>query len=216
MRYRWKLYISSLLPLFILLIIQNMSISQIGLSLERAMDKEFIQCYSIRLLILDSRNVFWILLLSVTIISIKLTYQLYQLVIKEQNFKTKKYEPKEFFNIFKAEPIEIENVDILNYMFTYIIPMLSLDINSFGSLISNILLLAFVGYIYTKNNYASINIIFLLKKVNVFQINGSYQIITDLTIIDISENKNGTIENKYNVCELVGNRTVIVKKCKKY
>ncbi|MGO3652286.1 hypothetical protein [Vagococcus sp.] len=212
MRYRWKLYISSLLPLFILLIIQNMSISQIGLSLERVMDKEFFQCYSIRLFILDSRNVFWILLLSVTIISIKLTYQLYQLVIKEQNFKTKKYEPKEFFNIFKAEPIEIENVDILNYMFTYIIPMLSLDINSFGSLISNILLLAFVGYIYTKNNYASINIIFLLKKVNVFQINGSYQIITDLTIIDIAENKNGTIENKYNVCELVGNRTVIVKK----
>lgn len=212
MRYRWKLYISSLLPLFILLIIQNMSIRQFGLSLERVMDKEFFQCYSIRLFILDSRNVFWILLLSVTIISIKLTYQLYQLVIKEKNFKTKKYEPKEFFNIFKAESIEIENVDILNYMFTYIIPMLSLDINSFGSLISNVLLLAFVGYIYTKNNYASINIIFLFKKVNVFQINGSYQIITDLTIIDIAENKNGTIQNKYNVCKLVGNRTVIVKK----
>ncbi len=220
MGYRWKLYISSLLPLFVILIIQNISIQNF-LRAFGTIEKNITKVSETRdpvkvfLVLKDSFQpslVFWVCLLSAFFLSTILTCQLYNLVVGESDSKSlKKYRKEIFFDKFKTEGVQIETVDILNYMFTYLFPLLSLNVNSYGSIFSNILLIIFIGNIYDKNNNSSINIIFLLKNINVYQINARYQIITNLTMVDIMENKNNTLDVQYKVLELT-ERTFIVKK----
>lgn len=221
MNYRWKLYISSLLPLFLILIIQNLSIKsflracdRIEKSIREIRGEKFI--LKLPLIIKDNFGpsaLFWIVLLCVFFLALTLTWQLYKLVIDEKDSKIqRKYIKQKFFDVFlKEEELQIETVDILNYMFTYLLPLLSLNVNSYGSILSNILLIIFIGNIYDKNNNSSINLIFLLKDINVYQINSRYQIITNLNMVDIMENKNDTLYAKYRVFELT-EKTFIVKK----
>ncbi|UYI60628.1 hypothetical protein OGL96_02645 [Lacticaseibacillus paracasei] len=68
----------------------------------------------------------------------------------------------------------IDRVDTMSYVGTYIVPMLTMDVNSIRSITVNILLLVILGKFYVMNSQIYINPLFNIFGLNVYRAGEKY------------------------------------------
>ncbi|PFI17442.1 hypothetical protein [Bacillus cereus] len=140
--FRIGLYISSFFPLYILLIVNNY--------------KHFTSWKKIKDVFL-----FKDLLLSVfsySLIVLIISSLIYLIVIMKINLNEK----NQFVEVCKTED------RLLNYVVTYLVPLLSIDLTKANSMLVNLGLFLLLGFIYVKNSLVYLNPLFLFFNYNVF------------------------------------------------
>ena len=150
-------YMSSFMPLYVLLIVQNLQIR----------DKKGNLSWSVLLNQFNFSNVtissFWIGLICLICISSVGCLLFFCIYSKYPGVKG---------TISEAEFIR---EDTMGYIVTYIVPLLSMDISSSRSLIVNLLLFIIIGTFYVKNDQIFMNPIYNLLGYNIFSSeNGIY------------------------------------------
>lgn len=139
---KFLFYLSSFIPLYFLLIIQNLSIRDSNGNL-LSKDVFFHQFYESTPKILFWGSTALAIILSIIFICLfKLFYLDSQGVIG------------------KVVDESFERGDTLGYIITYIIPLVSMDVGSYRSLIINLVLFMIIGIFYIKDNQLFMNPIF--------------------------------------------------------
>lgn len=99
--------------------------------------------------------------------------------------------------------LETKNLDILNYFVTYLIPLLSLDVTNFYSILLNSILFIIIGVYHIKSDILEMNLVLILLGYNVFTGNKGKIFITKLSIEDIYNIESQTFQigsTKYFLC----------------
>lgn len=144
--YKMNLYISSYIPIFLMIFIKSMK----NISLKQ-------------ILITFLNNwIFWgaIILLCI-ICTIVLLDFLKNLKCTEQN-NTKSID-------LSDKNIKSHESEVLNYFITFLIPILTLNPVSWPSICSNIILILLVGIYFVKNNLLSFNILLIILNYNIYK-----------------------------------------------
>lgn len=157
--FRIGLYVSSFFPLYILLIIDNYSYFTSWKKIKKILvfDDVTISLFTYAL----------ILLIVLSFVSLT--------VIMNINLNEK----HQFLGICKTED------NLLSYVVTYLVPILSIDITKTNSLLVNLGLFSLLGFIYVKNNLVYLNPLFLFFKYNIFLTEKNEIIISNLDIYDL-------------------------------
>ncbi|MGL9767200.1 hypothetical protein IGK31_001232 [Enterococcus sp. DIV1288f] len=157
------LYLSSFFPLFILLVLQNIKIREenkiLNLSeiLRQFWDKG-----------LAPETFFWFGVIFFIIAS-TLSIFLFFMYVKGDGT------PGELIGS------NFERADTLGYIVTYIVPLISMDIKSYRSLLINFILFFIIGIFYIKNDQFFMNPIFNLLGYNILSSDGGCTYITKLS-----------------------------------
>lgn len=139
---KFLFYLSSFIPLYFLLIIQNLSIRDSNSNF-LSKDVFFYQFYESTPKILFWRSTTLAIILSIVfIVLFKIFYLDSQGVIG------------------KVVDESFERGDTLGYIVTYIIPLVSMDVGSYRSLMINLVLFMIIGIFYIKDNQLFMNPIF--------------------------------------------------------
>ncbi len=182
--YKSGLFISSFFPLYILLMIDNYYYFN---SLEKLQE-----IYTFTNLNITIFSIVICLLILISIISVT------SILISKQN------ESHKFKNILKTED------DILSYIVTYLLPLLSMDILETNSLLMNGALFLLLGFIYVKSNLIYLNPLFLIFGYNIFITQDNDIIISNYDIYDFKNNENERLK-----CRVLGYKLYLVKKGKR-
>ena len=147
---KFLFYMSSFMPLYVLLFIQNFQFKDTNgnISLKRISEQfNFVN---------PTVSFFWwglIILFCFSLLGCLLFFFVY----------TKKNGVKS-----KMNDAEFVREDTMGYIVTYIVPLLSIQVNSQRSLIVNLLLFVIIGTFYVKNDQIFMNPIYNLFNYNVF------------------------------------------------
>lgn len=154
--FRWILYISSYIPVFIMIFLNNLN----------AFDsKEFFKTWNLN-------SDLWITLIVITIFSlISLIWWLY-LLKKQSKLKNKSIEVKKY---------ELKDSEVLNFFVTYIIPILSLNPSKLPSIVMNLILIIIEGIYFVRNNAVYYNILLIAFGYHIFSFGNGNIIITRLS-----------------------------------
>lgn len=156
---RIGLYVSSFFPLYILLIINNYEYFS---SLKKIKDvllfKELLpSLFGLTLLVLILASIASLIFIT----------------------KTNLNEKHQFEGVCKTED------KLLNYVVTYLVPILSIKVSDGKSLLVNAGLFSLLGYIYVKNSLVYLNPFFLFFKYNVFLTDKHQVIISNYDIYEL-------------------------------
>lgn len=184
-------YLSSFIPLYLLLIIQNIKIRNTNdeiLSLDGIIKENIFKQTSI--------TIFWfglfiLILLSITgIVLFFIAYGKADGVIGE------------------LSGVDFVREDTMGYIVTYIVPLLSMDISSPRSLLINFILFITIGTFYVKNDQLFMNPLYNLLGYNVFSANRCIYItkLNSSQLRTISKNK-----DKVNKKNIVGDIYIVEK-----
>ncbi|PER21924.1 hypothetical protein CN490_26485 [Bacillus cereus] len=162
--FRIGLYVSSFFPLYVLLIINNYT--------------HFIGVQKLKDSILFGKflpSIFaWVLIILI-LFSFFSLWVIMRVSLNEKH---------EFVGICKTED------NLLNYVVTYLVPILSIDITKANSLLVNLGLFLLFGFIYVKNSLVYLNPLFLFFKYNVFITENNEVIISNYDIYEL-KNREG-------------------------
>lgn len=172
-------YLSSFIPLYLLLIIQNIKIRNNNggcLSFNEIINENLFKETSI--------SIFWfglIILIGLSIAGIVLFFIAY----KKSNGV-----------VGELSGIDFVREDTMGYIVTYIVPLLSMDITSPRSLAINFILFITIGTFYVKNDQLFMNPLYNLLGYNVFSANRCIYItkLSSSQLRIISKNKNKVIK----------------------
>lgn len=105
--------------------------------------------------------------------------------------------------------LNISNSDdsIINYMMTYIIPLLSTDFLSKKTLIMNVMLFLIIGFMYVRLNLVYLNPLWLIWGYSMYKADGSKIIITNISYSDIK-----SLENEDLKSSLLCDRIYLIQK----
>ncbi|WP_085523861.1 hypothetical protein [Tuberibacillus sp. Marseille-P3662] len=103
--------------------------------------------------------------------------------------------------------VSINNNDLISYIATYLVPLLSIDINDNSSLITNLSLFLLIMFIYVKNNMIYINPLLLLFNYKIFVTKSGECIVSNCDITFFRHNKNIKLKTK-----LIGTGLYLVRK----
>ena len=180
---KWFLFLSSYIPLYILLIVANVNV-----------DSGYIQ----GIIDLFASKLFWKILYCLIIFPVVFLPFLY---FKKPNARD---------NPVKYQSVE-DNV--ISYIMTYITPLLTIDITENQddrTILINIILFFIIGILYVKQDLVYLNPTFSLMGLNIFRDNDNERyIITRLTINDLEELRQ--LRKKMAIINITSN-LVIVKK----
>ncbi|SDI42059.1 hypothetical protein [Natribacillus halophilus] len=140
--YRTGLYVSSFFPLYILLYLDN---------IEFLTDLKTLK--SLITFNIPLPSVFFLTLAMLILISIA------SVVVLKTISHNERYS---FKGIKKTED------NLLSYVVTYLVPILSIEITDPSSLLVNLGLFSLLGFIYVKNSLVYLNPLFLFFKYNIF------------------------------------------------
>lgn len=157
--YRIGLYVSSFFPLYILLIINNYKYFSTWKKVKGIFmfDKLLPSLFGISLLVLIIIS--FISLIVITRISLNERHQ--------------------FEGVIKTED------NLLNYVVTYLVPLLSIKVSEAESLLVNACLFLLFGFIYVKNSLVYLNPLFLFFRYNIFRTDKNEVIISNYDIYDL-------------------------------
>ncbi|WP_054859149.1 hypothetical protein [Gracilibacillus sp. JCM 18860] len=179
--YRIGLYVSSFFPLYVLLILDN-----IKYLIELDKFKRLITFKSLL------PSLFFTCLIILSLISI------FSVIVLKKISHNERYS----FNDVKRT-----QDNLLSYVVTYLVPILSIKIADLSSLLVNLGLFSLLGFIYVKNSLVYLNPLFLFFRYNIF-ISGEDKII----ISNYNINQLKILENeKLNVRKLNYNIFLIRK-----
>ncbi|EOH8698360.1 hypothetical protein ACMDXA_000893 [Enterococcus faecalis] len=174
---KWRLFLSSYLPLYILIIIQNYSF------FSSMLKNILIKLNGISGTIKEEPPYKWIFFGVIIFLSLISFCTIHRFVISKSNRQ---------FNI--TGKYEKTGDSIISYIFTYLVPLLSMDINNGNSIIVNLLLFIFIGVLYVAQDLIYLNPILALLGFS-FYINDEKIIITKFSLEKLKEFE----ENGYKV-----------------
>jgi hypothetical protein len=157
--FRTGLYVSSFFPLYVFLIINNYEYISTIESLKKILFFEDLL-----------PSIFFLILLLLIAISIMAL-----MVITKVNLN----EYHSFEGICKIED------NLLSYVVTYLVPLLSIEITDGKSLLVNFGLFSLLGFIYVKNSLVYLNPLFLFFKYNIYRTMNNEVIISNYTIYEL-------------------------------
>ncbi|MBC1512218.1 hypothetical protein [Listeria booriae] len=169
------LYLSSFLPLFILLLIQNLQILD-EKNKFMGLKAFFYQFHSDGYL--SPAFIFWSVVAMFIILSILGILAFFKLYVKSVGVSS------------KVVGDTFRRADTLGYIVTYIVPLMSMDITSFRSLLLNFLLFFIIGVFYIKNNQFFMNPILNLSGYNILESDTGIVYITKLSPRKVKEKAN--------------------------
>ncbi len=153
--YKWCIYLSSYIPVCFLIFLSNLN-SFNSTDVIRTWNKN---------------SIFWIcVLICETFCYIFFEILLYLIKATLKTAKVK---------VFVKE-VKSQDLDILNYFITYIIPILSLNITKLPSIIMNLVLIFIEGMYFVNNDKIYYNVIFMLRGYHVFSFDSDRILITKL------------------------------------
>ena len=157
--FRLGLYVSSFFPLYILLIVNN---------------------YTYFNSIQDLRKILLFEELLPSLFSYVLIFlMIFSFISLFTILRIKLHDKHSFTGICKTED------NLLSYVVTYLVPILSIDITKANSLLVNVGLFSLLGFIYVKNNLVYLNPLFLFFRYNVFLTDKNEVIISNYDIYDL-------------------------------
>lgn len=158
--FRWVLFISSYIPVFIMIFLANLNKFSLH-ELKKAW---------------KLNPVFWWVLIILTVVSlIILIFWLY-LLKKQAKLKNKSV---------KVDNYVLKDSDVLNYFVTYIIPILSLKPDSLPSIIMNLMLIIIEGIYFVGNNAVYYNVMLIASGYHIYSFGNGNIIITRLSKQDL-------------------------------
>ncbi|HEF5707180.1 MULTISPECIES: hypothetical protein [Bacillus cereus group] len=168
--FRIGLYISSFFPLYVLLIVNNY--------------KYYTSWKKIKdiLLFVD----FLPSIFSYTLILLIIFSVVYLIVIMKINLN----ERHQFVGVCKTED------KLLNYVVTYLVPLLSIDITKANSMLVNLGLFLLLGFIYVNNSLVYLNPLFLFFKYNVFITKDNDVIISNYDIYGLKSREDERLRTR--------------------
>lgn len=169
---KFFLYLSSFFPLFILLFIQNVKITDDEgnfLKWKKIMSTFFQDG------LFSPKGIFWMFVFFFIFASIVSIFGFFFLYVNVDGASGKLVGQK------------FVRADTLGYIVTYIVPLISMDITSYRSLLINFLLFFIIGIFYIKNNQFFMNPIFNLLGYNILASDNGYIYITKLTPRQMNE-----------------------------
>lgn len=158
----WILFVSSYIPLFIIFAINNLF-----KYFETKSNSGNIIHPSLNLIIACS----FILICIISFILLKVILTLV----------SSSTESMEVLNITKS------NSDIINYLFVYIVPFISIDTSSLKDLIIFFILLIVIGVISVENNLIYINPTLYFMRYNIYKINDKCMLISRKSDVSIKK-----------------------------
>lgn len=144
-------YLSSFIPLYILLFIQNVQISNEKGSI--IFTKEFFKQFFYTN---TAVSIFWIGLLGLLFLSMFGVALFFLVYAKTEGI------------VGRVKDVELIREDTMGYIVTYIVPLISMDIHSVRSLTINLLLFIIIGTFYVKNDQLFMNPLYNICGYNVF------------------------------------------------
>jgi len=170
--YKWNLYNLSLIPLYVIFILQYLKIEPI---LEWNTIRN-INEYFARIFYENWQVIFFIFMITLALLS-------YVIFKNDSNYGEKN--PRKFKNITAAD------FDHLTFLSTYIIPLITFDLTEPRSFIVVIFLLLMIGTIYVKSNLYYLNPTLLLFGYKIYRAKSD-----DRSVILICKGKITTIEKQ--------------------
>lgn len=160
---KWLLFITSYVPLYLLLFLNNLGIKEWS---------DWIKFNILRQAFGKNLYFNWVMIiLSVCSVVILICFGLLK-----SNSSIK----------YQSGTIRNSSGDILNYFITYLFPMLSMDINSSGSIIVNCLVFWLIGLLYVEGNMLYLNPMLILFRYHVIQM-GDKVLITRKNIVELQQ-----------------------------
>ena len=144
-------YLSSFIPLYILLFIQNVQISNEKGSI--IFTKEFFKQFFYTS---TTVSIFWIGLLVLLFLSLFGVALFFLVYAKTEG------------RVGRVKDVELIREDTMGYIVTYIVPLISMDIHSLRSITINLLLFIIIGTFYVKNDQLFMNPLYNICGYNVF------------------------------------------------
>lgn len=194
--FKTLLFISSYIPLFILLFIQNIDIELVKMSNgDNNITKSIIAMVKNTW---SKQPTLWIIIIILVILSI------ISLIVLFYNSNEKKeinLNKKSFTNLKSL------NGNILNYFITYLIPLMTMDVNDTISIIVNSLVFIIIGIFYISEDLIHLNLIYILLGYKVYETNNKEIVISNRS----SDEFKG---NKYLPFNKVGKNIYVVKNIK--
>jgi len=173
--YKINLYNLSLLPLYIIFIIQYADIKVI----ENYANYETLKLFTSDLVSLNTKVLLFLILSLIAFIG-------YQFFLK--NNKYNREDAKKFENI------ESKDFDHLTFLSTYILPLITFNLNDSRGFIVLIFLLVMIGAIYIKSNLYYLNPTLLLFGYKIYKAKNSEQ---NVTLIATQTIYNNCIDSRY-------------------
>lgn len=168
------LYLSSFFPLFILLVIQNIKIRN---DEDWYNMNEFVNQFFVNGLYAPE-SIFWIVVIIFIISSI------ISIVIFILGFVNASGDEASLIGE------NFERADTLGYIVTYIVPLISMNISSYRSLLINFSLFFIIGIFYIKNNQFFMNPLFNVMGYNILSSDGGCIYVTKLSPREMKEISN--------------------------
>lgn len=157
--FRTCLYVSSFFPLYVFLVINNYEyISTIESFKKIIFFKQLLP------------SIFFLTLFLLIVISIMALVVITKISLNEHH---------SFEGIYKTED------NLLSYVVTYLVPLLSIEITDGKSLLVNTGLFSLLGFIYVKNSLVYLNPLFLFFKYNIYRTINNEVIISNYTIYEL-------------------------------
>ena len=168
------LYLSSFFPLFILLVIQNIKISndEDWYNMNGFVNQFFVNG------LYAPESIFWIVVIIFIISSI------ISIVIFILGFVNASGDEASLIGE------NFERADTLGYIVTYIVPLISMNISSYRSLLINFSLFFIIGIFYIKNNQFFMNPLFNVMGYNILSSDGGCIYVTKLSPREMKEISN--------------------------
>ncbi|AVK95596.1 hypothetical protein FCT18_17125 [Lysinibacillus sphaericus] len=161
--YRMLSYIASYFPLYILLIISNYNVFW-GVDKLKQIAKFENKPISIFILVL---------------VVLVLIAFLFQLLVSKILKITERH---------KFKTMKRHDDKILNYVVTYIVPMLSINVSNTSTLISNLGLFVLFGFLYVKNSLVHLNPMLLIFGYNIYVDEDDVIVISNRTLYQLNSN----------------------------
>ncbi|MCG7314134.1 hypothetical protein MHL30_13275 [Priestia flexa] len=157
--FRIGLYVSSFFPLYILLIIDNYKYFTSWKKIKDIISfEEFLP------------SIFTYVLIVLIALSFVALWVIMRISLNERH---------SFVGVCKTED------NLLNYVVTYLVPILSIKVTQANSLLVNLGLFLLLGFIYVKNSLVYLNPLFLFFRYNVFLTGNDEVIISNYNIYEL-------------------------------
>lgn len=153
--FKWLVYLSSYIPVCIMIFLSNLNSFN---------STEFFKVW-------NKNRPFWISILICEICC----YVIFEIFLHLITSTVRKAKVKVIVKNVKSQ-----DLDILNYFITYIIPILSLDVSKLPSIVMNLMLVFLEGLYFVNNDKVYYNVIFLLRGYHVFSFENGKTLITKL------------------------------------
>ena len=150
--FKWTISLSSYVPVFIMVFLNSLkSFSMKSLKNTWQLNPPF-----------------WAFLIGISIVSLIILVLWLQHLKKESERKAQK---------FKTGILDSNDVEVLNFFITFIVPIVSLNPSSWPSIAMNVLLLAVEGIFFTKNNTLYFNVLLIIFGFHVFSFDNQKNIV---------------------------------------